>query len=123
MSYKSLLSETHAGKSVDAETIARCKVNEAKQKLNKVNAKIEEAAAKLGMTYDQWITQAKKFYTIIDLGSGDWIVQSVARSPNTPADEWPVADEAEGLEKVFQLISYKKYDHFVRGHDFAWRKA
>lgn len=140
MSYKRLLAETHATKVVTPETIARCKQNEKvnelleatkdaaiihskelsmEQKLAKIEKRERKLAHKSGMTYDEWVGMSKRFYTI---GADFKSVTSIARSPDTPPQVWYTNDEYEARVKVLRLIGYKRYDHFVKGHDFAWKK-
>jgi hypothetical protein len=135
--YKRLLDEIHSGKVVTQETIDACKAKAdayaedeiagriihdpeltIEQKLAKVEARERKLAHKSGMSYEEWMTQAKKFYAIDPV---QWTVTSVARSPNTAPQYWGCTDEYDARCRVLQLLRYKFHDHFNKGHDFAYR--
>jgi hypothetical protein len=142
-SYKRLLNEVHKDKVVTQATIDKCLENQAfskieddaaeaaemaeekemsmEEKLARVEKRERKLATKTGLSYEEWLTQAKKFYVIEPFGAG-FDVLSVARSPNTPPERWYCSDMYDARVKVLQLIRYKLYDHAVRGRDFAYIK-
>ena len=68
-----------------------------------------------GITYEEWLDKAKKLYKV----SGS-MVYSIARGPEHENEWGPYKTEKQAHKKFLQLIYYKQYDHFVRGHDFAY---
>lgn len=68
-----------------------------------------------GITYEEWLDKAKKLYRVT--GS---IVTSIALGPDHERVFGPYKTEKQAHKKFLQLLYYKQYDHFVRGHDFAY---
>lgn len=84
----------------------------------KVEDKERRRAKRAGMSYEEWADEAKKFYSV---NLETYEVTSVARSPNTPPQVWYCFDAVEAREKVLELLDYKYVDHFLKGHDFAYK--
>ncbi len=68
-----------------------------------------------GITYEEWLDKAKKLYKV----SGS-MVYSISRGPEHEKEWGPYKTEKQAHKKFLQLLNYKNYDHFVRGHDFAY---
>lgn len=67
-----------------------------------------------GIAYDEWLTKAKSLYSI-----NGTTVSSIAKGPDNE-NEWRMESVWAAKKKVLKLIYYKYYDHFKRGHDFAY---
>ena len=81
-----------------------------------VEQKQRELAAKMGMDYDEWLTQARRYYTI---DPTTFTVTSIAMAQDKPRT-W-LCDSLETAEfKVIELIEYKYYDHTYKGCTFKW---
>lgn len=81
-----------------------------------IEQKQRKLAAKMGMDYDTWLLQARKYYTI-DLTT--FTVTSIAMSPDKPRT-W-LCDCHDSAElKIIELIEYKYNDHFHKGYTFKW---
>lgn len=74
--------------------------------------------SKTNMSFDQWLEISKSLYKI----TADYTVISIAKGPDS-AKEWLCKSLAECHKKIVKLISIKRYDHFVRGHDFMYKPA
>lgn len=110
----------------EALSVARAQVNKEQieagrrkyeLKMKRLEANERKLAAKSNMTYEEWLEEAKKFYSI---NPDNYLVTSVARSPNTPPETWECKDEYEARHTVLKLLRYKQYDHFTRGGNFAY---
>lgn len=76
----------------------------------------EKALAKdMDMSYEAWSTLAKSLYSITD----NYEVVSIASGPGKERI-WPESSEYAARERIFKLIQYKHYDHFVRGRSFRY---
>jgi len=67
------------------------------------------------MSYDVWFAKSTRYYTITD----NFTVISKARSANTE-ERIEHVNLAQAKLTILKRIRYKFYDHFVKGHDFAW---
>ncbi len=84
------------------------------EKLDNLISREKKMASALDMSYDEWLKIAKSLYTI----SGN-TVTSIARGPEN-AREWIEESAYDARERVFKLIYWKYYDHFVRGGNFTF---
>jgi arginine utilization protein RocB len=96
-------------------------IEEAKKQVeNEEYVKIEKAerklATKTGLTYEEWVTKAKKLYSI-DPSTAK--VTSIALGP-THGRTWECESQLGARKRVLKLMGYKRYDHFERGCDFAY---
>lgn len=74
----------------------------------------EKALAKdMNLDYESWLALARSLYTITD----NYEVVSVARGANS-SQVWSEGSEYHARERIYKLIQYKAYDHFVRGCNF-----
>jgi len=120
MSYKSLLSEVNAGKKTPTKAqLEALKAKADDHELIKRRKDLvydqKQLATKMGISYAEWLKQANTYYSI----SNDYTVTSNAKSP-TSISTWDNPDLISAQEKIYQLINYKYYDHFIKGWDFAW---
>lgn len=70
-----------------------------------------------GMSFDSWYKKSLKYYTIDD----QYTVHARARSSKT-VELVPHINEAHAKLTILKRIHYKFYDHYVRGHGFAWEE-
>jgi len=68
-----------------------------------------------GITFEEWMEKAKKLYKVAGC-----TVYSIALGPDNEKEFGPFKSEKAAHKKLLQLIYYKQYDHYVRGHDFAY---
>lgn len=68
-----------------------------------------------GITFEEWMDKSKKLYKVVDS-----TVISIALGPDHMKEFGPYKSHKAAHKKLLQLISYKQYDHYVRGHDFAY---
>jgi hypothetical protein len=68
-----------------------------------------------GITYEEWLKKSRKLYTV----NGAYTVFSIANGPDNQR-EWQCRTLKQAHKRILTLIYYKQYDHFVRGHDFAY---
>lgn len=94
-----------------AEAIEKAKV----EALHRIISDEKRTAKKAGLTHETWLERAKSYYVITD----DYTVISMARSKNKTRS-YEFQYEYEARAKVLELIKFKHYDHFVKGHDFRW---
>lgn len=81
----------------------------------KVIRRERKLAENFGMDYETWSKLARALYKI----APDCTVTSIARGPEHERS-WPCKSKSAARDKIVQLITIKKYDHFVKGHDFAY---
>lgn len=87
-----------------------------KEELLAALAEREKALAKnMDMSYEAWLTLAKSLYTI----TANYEVISIARGPQNKR-VWEEESEYHARERVYKLIYWKHYDHFVRGNSFSY---
>lgn len=67
------------------------------------------------ISFDEWLAISKSLYKV----TPDNVVVSIARGPDC-GKEWICDSLGDCHRKVCKLISYKRHDHFVRGHSFAY---
>ena len=68
-----------------------------------------------GCTFEEWLETSKKLYKV-----NGCTVTSIALGPENEREFGPFKSEKQAHKKLLQLIYYKQYDHYVRGHDFAY---
>lgn len=98
-----------------ADAIVRARVTVEAEALARVIEREKRLALDFGMDYDTWMKIARSLYKI----TLDFTVISVARGPEYEKS-WPKSSESEAREHIVYLINQKKYDHFVRGYNFAY---
>jgi hypothetical protein len=86
------------------------------EELLKVEKSERNLATKQGLSYDEWLEKAKKLYSIDQQTA---VVTSIALGPDH-GKTWECESYVDARKRVLKLMQYKKYDHFVRGHDFAY---
>lgn len=81
-----------------------------------MNASLQKAYSKAnnGMPYDEWLTKAKKLYSI----EGSSVI-SIAKGPKN-TDTVNTGSKWQAEKRVLKLIYTKYNDHFNRGYDFMW---
>ena len=67
-----------------------------------------------GITFEEWMDKVKQLYKVTDSS-----VTSISRGPDHE-QVWEESSHYMAHKRVLKLIAYKRYDHFIRGHDFAY---
>lgn len=67
-----------------------------------------------GITFEEWMDKVKQLYKVVDS-----VVISISRGPDHEKT-WEESSHYMAHKRVLKLIAYKRYDHFIRGHDFAY---
>lgn len=68
-----------------------------------------------GLTYEEWLDKSKKLYRI----DADFTVYSIAWGPDKER-VWANKSLKAAHKRIIKLIAYKRVDHFIKGHDFAY---